>query len=329
MVGEFLRHPLRLALVPVLFRLLDEREHVSHVQDAAGHAVGVEQLKVVQGFARGGEHDGLAGDGSHGKCGTTAGVAVELGQDHTGEVHAFVERLGRVDGVLADHGVDDEQDFVGVDGGADVRRLLHQFSVNAEASGGVDNDHVVQLGLGFGEPGQGHCHGIASGAFKFAADTGVRGENWNAGALTVDLQLLDSIGALQISGHQERAVPLTLEPLGKLAGEGGFTGTLQTSQHDHGGWVFRQIDAAGFPTKDGNQFLIDNLDDLLRRVQRLIDLGAECAFTNLGGEFTDHGHGNVGIQEGATNLTHGGIDVGLAEPTLATEVLEGGCQPIR
>ncbi len=42
-----------------------------------------------------------------------AGVAVELGQHHAGEADAVAERLRGGDGVLADHGVDDEQGLVG------------------------------------------------------------------------------------------------------------------------------------------------------------------------------------------------------------------------
>ena len=42
------------------------------------HTVGVENLEVVNLFARAGELDGLAGDGLNGKRRTAAGIAVEL-----------------------------------------------------------------------------------------------------------------------------------------------------------------------------------------------------------------------------------------------------------
>ena len=65
------------------------------------------------------------------RCGTAAGIAVELGEDDAGEPDALGEGLCRGDGVLADHGVDDEEDFVGIGGRAHVRGLAHQLVVEA------------------------------------------------------------------------------------------------------------------------------------------------------------------------------------------------------
>ena len=132
-----------LALVERLLGLLDQREHVAHVEDARGHPVGVEDLEVLDLLAGRGEHDRPAGDRGDRQRRATAGVAVELGQDDAGEVDALLERLGRLDRGLADHRVDDEQDLVGLDRRADVGGLLHEVLVDGEAAGGVDDDHVV------------------------------------------------------------------------------------------------------------------------------------------------------------------------------------------
>ena len=56
-------------------------------------------------------------DHQHGRFGTG---------DHQVHLRGFQLLHGRVDGVLTDHGVDDEEDLVGVDGGANVRGLLHR-----------------------------------------------------------------------------------------------------------------------------------------------------------------------------------------------------------
>jgi len=60
---------------------------------------------------------------------------VELGQHHTGESDALAEGVGRGHRVLADHGVEDEDHFVWVDGRADRGGLAHQFLIDAEAAG--------------------------------------------------------------------------------------------------------------------------------------------------------------------------------------------------
>ena len=92
--------------------LLDQGEHVAHAEDARGHPLGVEDVEVVELLAGRGEHDRPAGDVGDRQRGTTAGVAVELGQHDAGEADAVAERLGGRDRVLADHRVDDEQDLV-------------------------------------------------------------------------------------------------------------------------------------------------------------------------------------------------------------------------
>ena len=107
--GQLGRHLLGLVGVERLLGLLDQGEHVAHVEDARRHPVGVEELEVLQLLAGGGEHDRPAGDADHRQRGTTAGVAVELGQHDAGEADAVEERLRGGHRVLADHRVDDEQ----------------------------------------------------------------------------------------------------------------------------------------------------------------------------------------------------------------------------
>ena len=59
------------------------------------------------------EGDGLADDLLDAEGGAAAGVAVELGEDDAVERERLVEALGHGDGVLAGHGVDDEERVVG------------------------------------------------------------------------------------------------------------------------------------------------------------------------------------------------------------------------
>ena len=52
---------LGLLLVDRLLRLLDEGQHVAHAEDARGHAVGVEELEVLELLADAGQAHRLAG----------------------------------------------------------------------------------------------------------------------------------------------------------------------------------------------------------------------------------------------------------------------------
>ena len=328
LIGELLGHALGLGLVPLLLSLLDECEDVTHVQDARGHAVRVELLEVAHALAGGGEHDGLAGDRTNGERGTTAGIAVELGEHHACEVHAVVEGLGGVDRVLADHGVDDEEHFVRVHGVADVAGLAHQGFVDAQTAGGVDDDHVVELGAGVCHAVAGDLHRITGGVVEFGGGAGLGSEHRNTGALTDHLELGHGVGTLKVGGNQDGLVPLIGEPFTELAGQSGLTGTLQTREHDHGGAGLGQIDTAGLATQNVLEFLVDDLDDLLAGVQCLGHLGTQSTFLDGGGEFPDHGNGDVGLEKGAADFPYGGVHIRFGQPTLAAQVLEGRCKPV-
>jgi hypothetical protein len=76
---------------------------------------------------------GLPGDRLDRQRGAAARVAVELGHDDAVEVDGLGELLGHVDGVLAGHRVDDEQDRVRLDRATDVDELLHEHLVDVQA----------------------------------------------------------------------------------------------------------------------------------------------------------------------------------------------------
>ena len=60
---------------------LDQADDVAHAEDAAGDAVGVEGLELVDRLAGAGELDRLAGDRAHRQRRAAAGIAVHAGQD--------------------------------------------------------------------------------------------------------------------------------------------------------------------------------------------------------------------------------------------------------
>jgi hypothetical protein len=130
---------------------------------------------------------------------------------------------------------------------------------------------------------------------------------------------LTAFGALQVSRDQHRLMALALEPAGQLAGERGLTGTLQAGEHDHGGRLLGELESPALATEDVDELLVDDLDDLLGRVQRLGDLGAARPFLEAGDERPDHRQGDIGLQQRETDLACGGVDVGVGKPALAPE----------
>lgn len=71
---------------------------------------------------------------AHGERGAAAAVAVDLGENDAGERQPLVEGLGRVDGVLAEHGVDHEERFDGLEEGVEFSHLLHHRFVNGQTA---------------------------------------------------------------------------------------------------------------------------------------------------------------------------------------------------
>ena len=187
-----------------------------------------------------------------------------------------------------------------------------------------------RVALGFLDAVTGDGDGVAGRVVQLGGrGTRVRGEHGYAGALADHLQLGDCVGALQVTGHQHGAVALGLEPLGELAGQGGLAGALEAGQHDDGGAGLGEADPAGLAAEDLHELLVDDLHDLLARVQRAGDLGAEGALAHAAGELPDHGHGDIGVQEGTPDLADCGVNVRLGEAAFATQILEGCCQPVR
>ena len=306
-----------LLLAPRALGLFDEREDVAHVQDAGGHAVGVELFEVRQLLAGGGEEDGDARHSPHGQRRAAAGVAVEFGDHHAGEADALLEGVGGGHGVLADHRVDDEEHLVGVDGGADVGGLAHHLLVDAQAPGGVHDDDVVPVLLGPGQPRPGHRDGVAD------AVAGLWRPHVHPGLGSDDLQLGDGVGALEVGGDQEHlSVALVLQPPSELARQGGLARALQAREHDDRGPA-GQVELAGLPAQDLDEFVVDDLDDLLARVERLGGDGAGRLLPHRRGEGPDDGQGDVGVQERAPDLRDGLLDVRGGQAPLGAEVLEG------
>src|SRR3954452_12107750 len=122
----------RLVLLELLLGLLDERHDIAHAEDPLRHPLRVEALELVELLAHAREQDRLARDRLDAQRGAAAGVAVELAHQHAVELDGLGELLGDVDGVLAGHRVDDEQDVVRLDRPADLDELLHELGVDVQ-----------------------------------------------------------------------------------------------------------------------------------------------------------------------------------------------------
>ena len=104
---------------------------------------GMERLQRVELLAHADELQRLPGDVADRKRRAAAGIAVHLGQDHAGDAEALVELVGDLHGVLAGHGVGDEQDLDRVELLLQLLQLRHQLVVDVQAAGGIHQQHVA------------------------------------------------------------------------------------------------------------------------------------------------------------------------------------------
>ena len=257
---------LGLLLLVDLLGLLDEGEHVAHAEDAAGEAVGVEQVEVVELLPRRREGDRPADDLLDAERGTAAGVAVELREDDAVEGEGLVERLRRRDRVLAGHGVDDEERVVRRHRVADAAHLVHQLGVDGEAAGGVDDDDVAAGASGL-------LDAVGRGGDRIAAALAAVHRHVDLAAERA--QLLDGGGALEVGADEERLAALLLEPAGELGRVRRLARALEAGHEDDRRRLRRVGDLDGLAAEGVDQGLVDDLDDLLGRVERLRQLRAD------------------------------------------------------
>jgi hypothetical protein len=168
------------------------------------------------------------------------------------------------------------------------------------------------------------CHGdrVADAVARLGREHGY------AGALTVDLQLVDRVGPLEVGRHQQRGAALLLQPQRELRGEGRLARALEAGEHDDGRPGLRVPQSPGLPTEDLDELLVDDLDDLLGGVQRLADLLAASAFLDRRDELLDDRQRDVRLEQRDPDLATGVVDVGVGQLPLATEVLEGVGEPV-
>ena len=311
-------HLRRLLLVERLLGLLDEAQHVAHAEDAARHAVGVEDVEVVELLAGAGELDGLAGDGADAQRGAAAGVAVELGEHDAVQVDLPLEGVGGVDRVLAGHGVDDEQHVVRLDRVADVDELGHELLVHVQAAGGVDDGDVAVLARE-GDAVARDVDRVEVGAGRVARHADAPGQR---------LQLVDGRRTVDVGGDEHRLLAVLLEQLGELGAGGRLARALQAGHQDDGRRMAaeRQLRVAAAHERD--ELLVHDLHDLLRRREALHDLGAERALLDVRHELAHHLEVHVGLEQRQADLAHGGVDVLGGELAVALEALHDALEAL-
>ena len=283
----------------------------------------METLEVVQTFTRRGEEDRSTRHATHGKRGTASGITIELGEHDSGETNTVTECGRGIDRILTNHGVKDKHDFVRIDGLANSDRLIHHLLIDTQTARGIDDHNIDAMSDRIIQTGTSHLNRITDTITRFGCP------HLNARALTDNLKLADSIGALKVRGNKQNALSLFAQPLTKLSGQSRLTCTLQTCEHENCRASLGKMQLSGFATQDLNKFIVNNADNLLTGVERAGASRSIGLLANLSGELTNDRKGDVGIDQGTTNLANSLIDIRFRQDSARTEPLKGGGQTIR
>ena len=232
-------------------------------------------------------------------------------------VERLVEGLGRGHRVLAGHGVDDQEGVVGLDGPGDVPDLVHQVLVDGQAAGGVDDQDVSSEALGLLEAGGGHGHRVRR--LREDGDPGLAAQH---------PQLLDGGRPLEVGADQQRVAALLLEPAGQLGRCGGLARSLEAGEEDDRRRPAGVADLEGLAAEDGDELLVDDLDDLLARAQALGQLESHAAVAHGRGEGAHDADLDVGLEQGGADLPQDLVDVGLGQAPAAPQAGEDAVESV-
>ncbi|MDR6179696.1 hypothetical protein QE393_002956 [Pseudomonas sp. SORGH_AS 211] len=196
----------------------------------------------------------------------------------------------------------------------DLLDLRHHLAIDVQATGGVDDNHVDELELGFTDGGLGDLH-------RLLADVG--GEEGDPHLPGQGFQLLDGGRAVDVGGDDHDGLLLAfLEEARQLARGGGLPRALQAGHEDDRRRrdVERQILVRR--AHDGFEFGAHDLHEGLPRRQALGHLGADRPLLDPVDELLDHRQGDVRLEQRHAHLAQGVLDVVFGELGLAGNVAQ-------
>ena len=227
--------------------------------------------------------------------------------------------LRGVDGVLAGHGVGDEEDLLRREELFQALHLGHQILVDVEAAGGVDDERVAA-----------HDDGFAAGFFCETLNKSGAGGLALLVALVEarldllgdDFELLACGGAVDVDRDEHGTVTALFEPRGQLAGGSRFAGTLQSGHENDGGRLGGEVEAGSIFAEQSDQLVANDFDDLLGRRERGEDFSSDGLLADVLDEVGDDLEVDVGFKQGDANFAQGFGDVLFSERALAAKVFE-------
>ena len=270
----------------------------------------MERLKRLNLFTGTDELDRLTAHFADGKCRTTAGIAIQLGEHSPGNANLLMEGTGEFGRFLANHRIHYQQHLIGLHSGANSHHFPHHFGVDLKAACGVDQKGVVALRLRLRQTGR-------SDLFRLRVCS--QTEHINPNLPTKGFQLLDGSGAIHIRTHHEGATALIFEVEAQLGRGRGFTRPLQTGHQNNRGSLRGAGQWCVIATHHIHKLIVDYLDELLVGADPPHHLSADGFAAHLRHKILNHRKADIGFEQRTTNLLKSPIDIGFADLVLASQ----------
>ena len=302
---------LGLVRVDGLLNALDEADHVAHPEDALREAIGMKWLEAVGSLPGPEEGDRQAGGRTDAERRAAARVAVHLGQHEAGDGQLGVERLGHAHRLLPGHGIDDEECLRRRDGSGDPHQLVHHRVVDVETARRIQ-DHHVHAAL------TRHLEAGSCDLERRRADR--PGMDLDADLVAKLDQLVHGSGPVDVGRHEQGSLSVPPEAHRELRGRGRLSGALEADHHQDGG-ASLECEAMPLAAEHRDELIVDDLDDLLSRVDAVEDVRAERALADGRHEVLDDAEVDVRLEQCQADLAQGGVEIGLGDAGLASQAL--------
>ena len=206
---------------------------------------------------------------------------------------------------LAGHRIHHEQRFDRMQHAVDGGDLLHHALVDGQASGGIDDEHVVEAHLGIGQCSLGN---------RRRRFVGSAGNETRVHLAAQRLQLFDGRRAVYVGAHHRHALAFALfQEARQLGNGGGLASALQTRHQYHGRRVGSQIQGVVGGAHQLHQLVVNHLHEGLSGIQRRKHFAADGALLHVGGETAYHGQRHVRLQQRQTYLAYRVADILLGQ----------------
>ena len=140
---------------------------------------------------------------------------------------------------------------------------------------------------------------------------------------------MTALGRCRSAATSSGLLPCSLSHSASLAGQRRLAGALEAGEHDHGRRRSSRSAAAGSRRRGSStSSSLTILTTCWAGFSAWLTSSPRARSLTAADELLDHGQRDVGLEQRDPDLARGGVDVGLGEPALAAQVLEGVGEPV-